>query len=204
MDTPSSINHRLDPAVPIADLTLHPKNPREGDIGAIHGSLEANGFYGVIVVQESTGYVLVGNHRLQAARAAGMDTVPVAFVDVDDELALRILLADNRTAELATNNDAGLAKILQDLQQTGDALDGTGYDSDDLDQLLHDLERTSPLSDDAGSAGLPTGVVIKYEIVFDTEAQQQRFYDWIRGLKRTYPDEPTVAARIVRSIDEQG
>lgn len=203
MDTPTTINHRLEHAVPIADLVLHPQNPREGDIGAIHGSLEANGFYGVIVVQESTSRVLVGNHRLQAARAAGMDTVPVAYVDVDDEAALRILLADNRTAELATNNEAGLAKLLQDLATTSLGLDGTGYDGGDLDDLLVQLERTSPLDDNGG--GLAPGVIIKYEIVFDTEAQQQSFYDHIRRLKKAYPDEPTVAARVLAALDaEQG
>ena len=129
-----------DPTVtttPVDDLTLHPANPREGDIGAIVTSIERNGWYGTIVAQASTRHVLAGNHRLQAARQLGIDEVPVWWVDCDDETALRILLADNRTSDLATNNDGLLTELLAGIAaQSVDDLLGTGYDGDDLDDLL--------------------------------------------------------------------
>lgn len=88
--------------VPIDTIKPHPQNPREGDIGAIHTSITKNGFYGAIIVQKSTGHVLAGNHRLAAAQQAGATEIPAIIVDVDNETALKILLADNRTNDLAS------------------------------------------------------------------------------------------------------
>lgn len=48
-------------------LRPHPRNPRQGNIGAIHDSITANGFYGQVVAQKSTGFILAGNHRWRAA-----------------------------------------------------------------------------------------------------------------------------------------
>ena len=53
--------------VPVDSLETHPRNVNQGDIGAIYESIGANGFYGAIVAQKSTGRILAGNHRYQAA-----------------------------------------------------------------------------------------------------------------------------------------
>ena len=118
----------------------HPRNPRQGDVGAIHQSIEANGFYGQIVAQRSTGHILAGNHRWLAAKQAGATRIPVTWVDVDDAHALRILLADNRTSDLASNDEYNLAQLLIEIQEATGDLTGTGYDGDDLDDLLADLK----------------------------------------------------------------
>lgn len=128
---------------PVTDLVLHPRNPRDGDVGAIVESIEANGFFGTLVAQTSTGYVLAGNHRLQAAIHVGLDKVPVHWVDVDDETATRILIADNRTSDLARNDDDVLAELLREIAVADDGLSGTGYDGEDLDRLLADIERNN-------------------------------------------------------------
>lgn len=125
--------------VPLDAVRPHPRNPRQGDTGAIHESITANGFYGAVVAQKSTGYILAGNHRHQAAAQAGATEIPVTWVDVDDDHALRILLADNRTNDLASYDDAALAEILKDIHEAHGTLAGTGYDGDALDELLADL-----------------------------------------------------------------
>jgi len=126
---------------PIDAIRPHPRNPREGDVGAIHESIEANGFYGSILAQKSTGFILAGNHRWQAAMQQGATEIPVTWVDVDDDHALRILLADNRTNDVASYNEDELANILQELAHNTGTLAGTGYDGDALDELLEDLGR---------------------------------------------------------------
>jgi len=126
---------------PIDAIRPHPRNPREGDVGAIHESIEANGFYGSILAQKSTGFILAGNHRHQAAMQQGAEQIPVTWVDVDDDHALRILLADNRTNDVASYNEDELANILQELAHNTGTLAGTGYDGDALDELLEDLGR---------------------------------------------------------------
>jgi ParB-like chromosome segregation protein Spo0J len=120
----------------VRSLIRHPLNPREGDVGAIAASIQRNGWFGTVVVQRSTNYVLAGNHRLEAAKMLGYETVPVYWVDVDDDTAKRILLADNRTSDLASYNLEQLAEVLKDLALTDD-LEGTGWDGDDIDSLLH-------------------------------------------------------------------
>lgn len=128
---------------PLTALNVHPDNPRQGDVGAIIQSIETNGWYGTLVAQVSTGNVLAGNHRLQAAIHCGLDRVPVHWVDVDDETATRILIADNRTSDLARNDDDVLAELLREIAVADDGLSGTGYDGEDLDRLLADIERNN-------------------------------------------------------------
>lgn len=140
---------------PVDTLVPHPRNPRCGDIGKIVESIEANGFYGVIVAQLGTRYVLAGSHRLAAAKDLGIPEVPVVWVDVDDEQAVRILLADNQTSDAASWDDRGLAALLTDLATlTETGLIGTGSDPDDLDRLLTRIGE--PLGDTPGF-GEPVG-----------------------------------------------
>jgi hypothetical protein len=126
--------------VPIGDIVEHPANPRQGDVGAICESIEANGWFGVVTVQRSSCHILDGNHRHRAMTMLGRDKIAVSWVDVDDATALRILLAANRTGDLATYDDPVLADILQSIA-ANDTLVGTGYDGDDLDNLLADMNQ---------------------------------------------------------------
>lgn len=134
-DTPALIDQEYE-LVPVVDLTPHPANFNEGDIGVIHESVEANGFYGAIVAQRSTGYVLAGNHRLVAAGQAGIEQVPVLWVDVDDSQALRILTVDNRSTRLGHDRVDDLIDVLTSLAMEDIGLAGTGFDGDDLDALI--------------------------------------------------------------------
>lgn len=117
--------------VPVDDLKPHPDNPRRGNLAVIGESVAANGFYGSVVAQRSTGYVLAGNHRLAAARAAGVTKIPVLWADVDDIRAKRILLVDNRSNDQAIYDDAELAAILEDAPD----LTGTGYTIEEMAAL---------------------------------------------------------------------
>jgi len=125
-------------AQPIANVTPHPRNVRQGDVGAIVTSLEAHGQYRPIVVQKETGHILAGNHTFQAATALGWDKIAATYVDCDDEQALRILLADNRANDLASYDDNALAELLTELAE-GTGLEGTLFEPEDLQTLLNDL-----------------------------------------------------------------
>lgn len=116
----------------ISSLQPHPKNPRRGNVGAIGESLEANDFYGAAIVQKSTNFILVGNHRYKSAVEKGLREIPVIVVDVDDEKAERIMLADNRIADLANYDDRALLALLAN---RADGLTGTGFGDQDLAKL---------------------------------------------------------------------
>lgn len=130
-------------ATPINNLKPHPNNVRQGDIGAISQSLKQHGQYRPIVVQRSTGFILAGNHTYKAAISLKWKQIAATYVDCDDEQALRILLIDNRANDLASYDDSALVEMLKALMDTELKLEGTGFDPDDLDQLLKDLDMES-------------------------------------------------------------
>lgn len=147
--------------VPLTDLNLHHKNPRQGDVDAIMGSMVANGVYNPLTVNRGTytgrpNEVLAGNHRLKAMRRLAeqhpddprWQTVDVWMVDVDEERATRILLSDNRTSDLGTYDDEQLLGLLDTVDHD---LDGTGYDYGDVDDLRALVEDDGAAP---GSAGL--------------------------------------------------
>lgn len=117
--------------VPIATLIEHPANPRRGDIATIAESLMAHGQYRPIVVQAATRWVLAGNHTMKAAKALDWTEIEAVFIDVDDEEGKRILLADNRLADLGDYDNGQLLTLLEGLE----GLRGTGYDEDLLATL---------------------------------------------------------------------
>jgi len=117
----------------IGRLVIHPRNPRVGDVDKIRESIRTNGFYGVVVAQRSTGYVLAGNHRVLAAKAEGLTHLPVTWIECDDETATRILLVDNRASDVAIYDDRELLAILQEFD-IGD-LFGTGWTDADIEEL---------------------------------------------------------------------
>lgn len=127
--------------VDVNSIQPHPKNVRQGDIGAISESLKAHGQYRPIVVDRRTNKILAGNHTWRAAKSLGWSQIAVGFIETkDDDDALRILLADNRTTDLASYDDAGLGDLLQQLITTDEGLLGTLFDGDALDDLLHQLD----------------------------------------------------------------
>lgn len=122
---------------PVANLRTYHRNPRHGDVDVIRASLTVNGQYRPIVVNRGThtgrgNEVLAGNHTLMAARDAGWADIAVCWIDVDNDQAARIVIADNRTADLGTYDTDILAELLGELPD----LDGTGYTADDLTELL--------------------------------------------------------------------
>jgi ParB-like chromosome segregation protein Spo0J len=122
--------------VPVATLHQHPDNPNNGDVDAIAESISVNGFYQPIVVQTSTRYILAGNTRYAAAIKLGLTEVPVVFAEVDRKAATRILLADNRTSQLAWMDEPQLAGLLESVYETELGLSGTGYDYGDFSSLI--------------------------------------------------------------------
>lgn len=125
--------------VPIDQLVGYATNPRRGDVKTIKKSLQRIGQYRPVVVNRGTSTgrrneVLAGNHTVIAARELGWTEVAATFVDVDEDIAARIVLIDNRSNDLAGYDDGALLELLQSLPD----LDATGFEVADLDALLGD------------------------------------------------------------------
>ncbi len=92
--------------------------------------------------------MLAGNHVLRAARDLGFSEIAATFVDLSEEEALKLVLVDNRTSDLAGYDDELLIELLSGL---GD-LSGTGFDEAALDDLLDEVP---PLRGGGDPAGAP-------------------------------------------------
>ncbi len=146
--SPEHVNVVATDIVDLSSVKPHPLNPRQGDIGAICESLKAFGQYRPIVVNKRDGIILVGNHTWYAARDLDWKHIAVSWVDVDDESALRILIADNRTADLAAYDDEKLKQLLLSI----DSFDGTGFDGEDIDSII------------GGGEGTPLPKQVKFQL----------------------------------------
>jgi len=126
--------------VPITRVRLNPANPRLNDAAVPHvaASLRRFGWRQPIVAKAS-GDVIAGNTRLKAALSLGMTEVPVVWFEGPDLEALAYSIADNRTHEFAEWDDPALAKLLEQLRAE-DALDGVGYTTGDIDELLDQIQ----------------------------------------------------------------
>lgn len=152
--TVRSVNDGPVELVPLDQLREHPSNPNEGADLATGDAIEANGWYGAVIVQRSTGYLLAGHTRVRQLRAKGATHVDVQYVAVDDAAAERILLADNRTNRLGRDNEAAVAAMLSAIVERGGTLVGTGY-TNEAHQLLiyHVASGGGPDDDDDPHAG---------------------------------------------------
>ncbi len=125
--------------VAIGRLFCSPSNPRRNEEAVPHvaASIRRFGWQQPVVARRS-GEVIAGNTRLKAARSLGLTEVPVAWFEGSDLDAVAYQVADNRTHEFATWDDASLAQILEQLRAE-DALAGVGFDDAQIDELLAQL-----------------------------------------------------------------
>lgn len=139
-----------------SSLEPYPGNARRGDVGAIAKSLQVNGQFQPVIFQLSTQYVLVGNHTLAAARHLRWAEIEAAPVDVDDAQARKIVLAANRTADLASYDLDALSSLLSEV----DDLEGTGFTDDDVTGLLQEDDDVDEGDIPDRSSGARIGVAV--------------------------------------------
>ena len=117
---------------PLSDIRPYPGNPRvnDGAVEAVAASIREFGFQQPIVC-DADGTIIAGHTRYKAARALGMETVPVVYAaDLTPEQCAAYRLADNRVGELAEWDSELLAQELDGL--AGFDMEQFGFDDSDL------------------------------------------------------------------------
>jgi len=128
-----AINVRAE-KVAIDSIKPHPSNPRMGDVAAIAESLTVNGQYSPVVVWNDI--IIAGTHTWKAAKSLGWKEVAITRYEGSESDALRVLITDNRTSDIATYNNQYLIDLLRELPD----LEGTGYDPSILEELESESE----------------------------------------------------------------
>ena len=148
-------------SVPLGDLRQDPGNVRTHDdrnIDAILVSLREFGQQKPIVV-DADGVVIAGNGTLRAAELLGWSHINVVRSSLADVKRTAYAIADNRTAELAAWDEAGLAAVLASLQDDP-AIDEaiTGFDTDAIAELVNGVDGSGEVAEDEPPQLLPEPV----------------------------------------------
>jgi len=126
--------------VPINQLRPFGGNPRKISEKGLHKlkrSVEEFGFVNPILVQKGTNIIIAGHQRLKAAKAAGLTEVPVVWLDMDAVTAKAYNIADNRLQDEAEWDFTPLADLLTELDTGAFDLTLTGFDADELEQMMN-------------------------------------------------------------------
>ena len=131
--TPMSVELR-----PLDAVRPYANNPRQNDdaVEAVAESIRRFGFRQPIVV-DADGVIVAGHTRFRAAQRLGLATVPVhVATDLTPDEVRAYRLADNKTAELASWDDAMLSIELDALRGAGIDWTLLGFDEDEPAKLL--------------------------------------------------------------------
>lgn len=161
-------------AVPIENLKPMKGNPRKGDVDAVKRSYEMFGQRKPIVARRTgiadngygLGVVTAGNHQLEAAKALKWTEIAVVFIDEDENTAKAFSLADNRTHDLGTYDDAELNLLLKEMEAFDkDLFLATGYTNTDIAGILESLDTessTKEVKDDSARGELLSLLNVAY------------------------------------------
>lgn len=145
---------------PITDLVAHARNSRthsKAQIDQIARSIKEWGWTVPVLVDEE-GTIIAGHGRVLAAEKMKLSEVPVMVAEGWSDAQKRAyLIADNKLTENAGWDNAILAEEFATLRDLGFDTDATGFDVEDIDSLLGDLDddsthKPSSLTDDFGVA----------------------------------------------------
>jgi|TARA_B100000902_G_scaffold112421_1_gene113639 hypothetical protein len=182
--------------LPLSQIVGADINPKDHDIGQIYQSIKRFGFTQPIMMNENTGKLLAGHGRLQTLQQMkqGGEKIPNRIKEKDGEWLVPVLkgisfeddmeaqaylIADNRLTELGGWNTGELVDTLQELVEGGFSLDGVGYDFDDLETMvtqiddsgIFDVEVVPEADDDETSVNVTIG---RYRF----KVEPEDFYDW--------------------------
>lgn len=182
---------------PLSELAPHPRNYRghpEVQERHLRASIREHGLYrNVIAARDGT--ILAGHGVVAAAKAEGLDSLPVVRLDVgpDDPDALRLLVADNELGRLAARDDLALGDLLRTVAaEDYSGLIGTGYDEASLAELLRIIDaRGEQLPAAEAWTGMPgyeqedRQSAFHTTVHFATEEDAERFFALVGGTRRT-------------------
>lgn len=133
------------------ELTEFPGNPWKGDPEEIAQSLRTHGQYRPLVVRrldDGSHVIVAGNHTKKGLEILGAASARCEVLRMDDETAVKINVLDNKSKGwgLGFDDEALLAL----LEPYGENLTGTGYDADDLDDLVSRLRPEETVLQEVG------------------------------------------------------
>ncbi len=136
----------------------HPKNPRvhgSEQIKRLQAALEQFGQTKPILVRKEDMTIIAGHGVREAARNLGWSKLDALILDVTPRAAMRIMIGDNRLADMSKTDDDMLRELLQGMSE--DDWMGTGYTAAEASKLfekvtgedlvIHEIDTTQAKED---------------------------------------------------------
>ena len=123
----------------VDELIPYINNPRnnENAVDKVASSILEFGFKNPIVIDKNN-VVINGHTRLLASKKLGLKEVPVIVaVDLTEAQVKAFRIADNKTSEYAEWDEELLKIELEQLEDMNFDLECTGFDMDDIEQMLN-------------------------------------------------------------------
>ena len=163
-------------SVPIGSIHLDPANVRrhpERNLATIKASLARFGQQSPLVV-DAKSIVRKGNGTLAAALSLGWDKIKIVRTGLAGSEATAYSVADNRSSDLAENDDEALAETLRALQEEDFDIESIGFTDAEVDAMFADLAK-STADGEWGEAldGLPDGEKAPFQQMTFTLADEQ-------------------------------
>lgn len=156
-------------------IGVHPKNPKDHDIGAIMQSIVANGYatpvmlleeplvlFDVPLPQDKDHWSIGGAGRTEAALLLKAKQIPAVILKTDADTAEALILADNEAGRRAGYHeqkllDALLSRITKYEGDVIGALKGTLFTGEDVDDLIAREKRALEAVNNSPFASFDTG-----------------------------------------------
>ena len=170
--------------VPLSKLNKYYKNPIVGAPEKTAESLKVNGQFRSIVVNKGSktgrpNEILAGNHTYMGADKLGWKEIQVDWVDVNEDHARSIVLADNGSRDGSTYKEDVLEELLTAHKNSTGSLVGTTLSDDLLSGLLKkntgdknsDIDKVEDASDElTGVDDLANGIYFDSDLEYEIPA----------------------------------
>lgn len=193
---------------PLADLQPYTRNVMDHSteqVAQIAKSLLRFGWVMPALV-DAKGVLIAGHGRVMAATSLVVQghkaflEVPIMVAEGWTKAEIKAYrIVDNQLGRNSTYNTPNMGLELGELKEADFDLTLTGFDETRLVSFITDDE--APKKGKATGARIQQGV-ISYNIVFDNAPQQTAWFDFIKALKKRYPDAGTIGERLVLHIQE--
>ena len=183
---------------PVKDLQAWDRNPRvhsPEEVRAISRSIEMHGWGNPVLAQDGSNRVIAGHGRIKAAKKNGLRQVPVVFLEISDDQANSLSVADNKIADLGAYDDEKMKDLLVEFRDREVDLEALGFTADD--EWLAAIEGGS-----GGSSGPVEGLTDPDEVPDAPEEVITQPGDlWILGSHRLLCGDCTNAEDVARVLD---
>ena len=122
-------------SVKLSEIFPYYDNPRD-NTNAVEPTKESIKRFGFVkpILVDKAGVIIAGHTRYVAAYQLGMEFVPVGYSDMDDEMAKKYRILDNKLAEKSSFDED---QLLEELRNMEVPTDMQAFFFEDINQMLN-------------------------------------------------------------------